>query len=121
MEAYAAEPTPQNAINEKAIVDSEAVGEAIRRAVKRAGAKSGEVAVAIYSLTDKVITFIHTIVPDALRGRGIATQLVLAGLASARERGLQVIPKCPVFAAYMRAHPETHDLLADEGRTLLGL
>ena len=47
VEAYAAEPTPQNAINEKAIVDAEAVGEAIRRAVKRAGAKSGEVAIAI--------------------------------------------------------------------------
>src|SRR5256885_7079413 len=47
VEAYAAEPTPQNAINEKAIVDAEAVGEAIRRAVKRAGAKSSEVAVGI--------------------------------------------------------------------------
>jgi predicted GNAT family acetyltransferase len=81
----------------------------------------GEVAVAIYALTDDVITFIHTIVPDALRGRGIATQLVLAGLASARERGLRVIPKCPVFAAYMRGHPETHDLLANEGRRLLGI
>lgn len=81
----------------------------------------GELAVAIYALTDEIITFVHTIVPDALRGQGIATQLVLAGLASARERGLRVIPKCPVFAAYMRAHPETHDLLADEGRVLLGV
>ena len=33
VESYAAEPTPQNAMNEKAIVDAEAVGEAIRRAV----------------------------------------------------------------------------------------
>ena len=40
VESYAAEPTPHNAINEKAIVDAEAVGEAIRRAVKRSGAKS---------------------------------------------------------------------------------
>src|ERR1700722_209845 len=47
VEAYAAEPTPQNAINEKAIVDAEAVGEAIGRAVKRAGAKTRDVAVAI--------------------------------------------------------------------------
>src|SRR5258707_15186108 len=47
VEAYAAEPTPQNAINEKAIVDAEAVGEAIRRAVKRAGAKTSDVAVEI--------------------------------------------------------------------------
>ena len=61
------------------------------------------------------------IVPEALRGQGVATQLVLAGLASARERGLQVIPQCPVFAAYMRSHPDTHDLLADQGRALLGL
>lgn len=76
---------------------------------------------AIYELTGEVITFIHTIVPEALRGHGIATQLVLAGLASARERGLKVIPRCPVFAAYMRGHPETHDLLAQEGRTLLGI
>ena len=29
VESYAAEPTPHNAINEKAIVDAEAVGEAI--------------------------------------------------------------------------------------------
>ncbi|MGB8326056.1 MAG: pilus assembly protein PilM [Steroidobacteraceae bacterium] len=47
VESYAAEPTPQNAMNEKAIVDAEAVGEAIRRAARRAGAKSREVAIAI--------------------------------------------------------------------------
>lgn len=81
----------------------------------------GEVAVAVYALEGAQITFIHTIVPEALRGHGIATLLVLAGLASARERGLQVIPRCPVFAAYMRGHAETHDLLAPEGRVLLGL
>ena len=39
VESYAAEPTPHNAINEKAIVDAEAVGEAIRRAVKRSGGR----------------------------------------------------------------------------------
>ncbi len=47
VESYAAEPTPLNSVNEKAIVDVEAVGEAVRRAVKRSGAKSKEVAVAI--------------------------------------------------------------------------
>jgi type IV pilus assembly protein PilM len=47
VESYAAEPSPPNAINEKAIVDSQAVGEAVRRAVKRAGARSRECAVAI--------------------------------------------------------------------------
>jgi type IV pilus assembly protein PilM len=47
VESYAAEPTPPNAINEKAIVDAEAVGEAIRRAIKRSGSKAKEVAIAI--------------------------------------------------------------------------
>ncbi|HEY5624709.1 MAG TPA: type IV pilus assembly protein PilM, partial [Gammaproteobacteria bacterium] len=54
VESYAAEPTPPNAISEKAIVDADAVGEAIRRAVKRSGTKSKEVAFAISG--DAVIT-----------------------------------------------------------------
>jgi len=47
VESYAAEPTPPSSVSEKAIVDAKAVGEAIRRAVKRAGAKATDVAVAI--------------------------------------------------------------------------
>ena len=47
VESFAAEATPPNAINDKAIVDAEAVGEAIRRAVKRSGTKTRETAVAI--------------------------------------------------------------------------
>lgn len=47
VESYAAEPTPPNSINEKAIVDANLVGEAIKRAVKRSGARAKEVAVAI--------------------------------------------------------------------------
>ncbi|HUO81509.1 MAG TPA: pilus assembly protein PilM [Gammaproteobacteria bacterium] len=47
VESYAAEPTPPNAINEKQIVDAAAVGEAVRRAVKRSGARSRDAAIAI--------------------------------------------------------------------------
>src|SRR5579864_4361987 len=72
VEAYAAEPTPQNAINEKAIVDADAVGEAIRRAVKRAGAKSGDVAVAISG--DAAITKVIQM-PRALRAGDLEAQV----------------------------------------------
>src|SRR6478672_7150691 len=72
VEAYAAEPTPQNAINEKAIVDAEAVGEAIRRAVKRAGAKTGEVAVAISG--DAAITKVIQM-PRSLRANDLEGQV----------------------------------------------
>lgn len=47
VESYAAEATPPNSINEKAIVDANLVGEAIKRAVKRSGARAKETAVAI--------------------------------------------------------------------------
>ena len=47
VESYAAEPTPHNAVNEKAIVDANSVGEAIRRAIKRSGVRTRECAVAI--------------------------------------------------------------------------
>ncbi|HSY07313.1 MAG TPA: pilus assembly protein PilM [Steroidobacteraceae bacterium] len=72
VEAYAAEPTPQNAINEKAIVDAEAVGEAIRRAVKRAGARSTEVAVAISG--DAAITKVIQM-PRGLRTADLEAQV----------------------------------------------
>ncbi len=80
VEAYAAEPTPQNAINEKAIVDAEAVGEAIRRAVKRAGARSSEVAVAMSSEVavaisgDAAITKVIQM-PRALRSGDLEAQV----------------------------------------------
>lgn len=54
VECYAAEPSPPNSITEKSIVDADAVGEAVRRAVKRAATKSSEVAIAISG--DAVIT-----------------------------------------------------------------
>jgi type IV pilus assembly protein PilM len=47
VECYAAEPSPPNSITEKSIVDSDAVGAAVRRAIKRAATKVTEVAIAI--------------------------------------------------------------------------
>ena len=71
-ESYAAEPTPPNAINEKTIVDAPAVGEAIRRAVKRAGTSSKEVAIAISG--DAAITKIIQM-PKRLSARELEGQV----------------------------------------------
>ena len=78
-------------------------------------ALDGELAVAEYVLRPGAIEFTHTFVPEPLRGRGVATRLVEAALASARARHLAVTPTCAMFAAYMEGHPETHDLLAVDG------
>ncbi|MEN8107981.1 MAG: pilus assembly protein PilM [Pseudomonadota bacterium] len=47
VESYAVEPLPPNSVVEKNITDIEAVGEAIRRAVKRSGSRTRHAAVAI--------------------------------------------------------------------------
>jgi type IV pilus assembly protein PilM len=74
VESYAAEATPQNAINEKAIVDADAVGEAISRAVKRAGAASREVAIAISG--DAAITKVIQM-PRSLKDAELEAQVEL--------------------------------------------
>jgi type IV pilus assembly protein PilM len=74
VEAYAAEATPHSAINEKAIVDAHAVGEAIKRAIKRSGARAKEVAVAISG--DAAITKVIQM-PRSLGGRDLEAQVEL--------------------------------------------
>ena len=69
-----------------------------------------------YKIDGNTITFEHTVLPEELRGRGLAGKLAAASLASARERKLQVTPVCEVFVNYMKKRPETHDLLSPEGK-----
>ncbi|MGB5209274.1 MAG: pilus assembly protein PilM [Gammaproteobacteria bacterium] len=71
VESYAAEATPQNAVNEKAVVDPDSVGESIRRAVKRSGARSRECAIAINgdAAITKVIQMPATLSHNELEGQ----------------------------------------------------
>jgi len=72
----------------------------------------GHTAVAHYRLAPGVITFTHTEVEPALRGRGIGSALVRGALEAARDRGLKVAATCPFVSAYLGKHPEFADLLA---------
>ncbi|RKF20524.1 N-acetyltransferase [Altericroceibacterium spongiae] len=55
----------------------------------------------------------HTYVPDAMRGKGIAAELVKALVADAREKGFTVVPQCSYVDAAFRRHPEWADILAE--------
>jgi type IV pilus assembly protein PilM len=72
VESYAAEPTPPNAMNEKTLVDPQAIGEAIRRAVKRSGARTREAAIAISG--DAAITKVIQM-PRGLRESDLEAQV----------------------------------------------
>ena len=72
----------------------------------------GGIAAAYYELRSGAVAFVHTVVPERLQGRGIASILIKAALADVRKRGLKVIVECPFVARYIERHPEEQDLLA---------
>jgi uncharacterized protein len=65
-----------------------------------------------YRMQDGVMLLVHTEVPPALEGRGLAARLVRAALDYAQARGLKVQPRCSYVRVYMKRHPETASLLA---------
>jgi len=69
-------------------------------------------AVLDYQRGDGVVSLVHTGVPAAIGGRGVAAALVRAALDHARAEGLKVVPACSYVAAYFKRHPQDADLLA---------
>jgi len=65
-----------------------------------------------YRRDNGTITILHTGVPDAIGGRGIAGDLVRAALDHARAAGWKVEAQCSYSSAWIGKHPEYHDLLA---------
>ena len=76
----------------------------------------GQLCVANYHLVDGVMRIVHTAVPSALGGRGIAAELVGAAFAYATANGIKVEPWCSYVRAYMKRHPETQALLPADFR-----
>lgn len=58
------------------------------------------------------IAITHTVVPEAIGGRGIAGRLVQAALEYARGAGLKVVPRCSYARSYLDRHPEYASLRA---------
>lgn len=74
----------------------------------------GDVGVLTYSEQDGKLFLLHTEVPEALEGQGIASRLVRAALDHARDKGEKVVPFCPFARAYIQRHKEYAELLAEE-------
>src|SRR6266496_5891165 len=72
----------------------------------------GAVAFANYRLTPQAVIITHTETPRALRGRGIASELVKGALDLIRADGRKVIAGCGFVVDYLRRNPEFADLTA---------
>jgi predicted GNAT family acetyltransferase len=62
------------------------------------------------------IVYIHTGVPPALEGHGLANKLAHTALEDARAAKLTVVPQCPFVAQYIREHSEYLPLLSPSER-----
>jgi len=72
----------------------------------------GAVAFANYRLTPQAVIITHTETPRALRGRGVASELVKGALELIRADGRKVIAGCGFVVDYLYKHPENADLMA---------
>jgi hypothetical protein len=73
---------------------------------------NGAMAFANYRLTPDAVIITHTETPAALRGRGIASELVKGALEMIRADGLKVVAGCGFVVDYLQKHPEYADLEA---------
>jgi predicted GNAT family acetyltransferase len=72
----------------------------------------GAVAFANYRRTATADIITHTETPHALRGRGIASELIKGSLELIRADGRKVIAGCSFVVDYLEKTPENADLVA---------
>lgn len=73
--------------------------------------RDGHLAYLEYTMAGRVLQLIHSEVPEAMRGQGVASELAHSALEWAREQGVKVDVICPSVAAYLEKHPEYADLV----------
>nr|WP_106625847.1 GNAT family N-acetyltransferase [Bacteroides sp. Marseille-P3684] len=66
----------------------------------------GEVAYVSYKVHSGRLEIKHTVVPAALSGRGLASQLVQAAFDYARANGLGTAATCPYAKSWLGKHPD---------------
>ena len=73
--------------------------------------RDGHVASLQYTVAGNVLALLHTEIPEALRGSGVASTLAQTALDWARDHHLKVDVVCPFVAAFLETHPEYSDLV----------
>jgi uncharacterized protein len=81
----------------------------------------GHTAFAEYRLKPGHIVLPHTVVPPEFEGKGVASALARHAFGYARDHGLKVIPTCPFMSAWVKKHPEQHDIVDESCKAELGI
>lgn len=72
----------------------------------------GQEAVIGYEKSGDVYDLQHTFVPEGLRGRGVAEQLVTGALEQIQRQGAKFVPTCPYIQSFLKSHPQYQEAAA---------
>ena len=67
-----------------------------------------------YRWQNGVIVFMHTFVPDAGQGKGIAGKLAGFALEYVKEKDLKMKLYCPYMRTYVNKHPEYKEFIKEQ-------
>ena len=76
--------------------------------------EDGEIAYLEYRFYKKDIALMHTVVPEALGGKGIASALAEYAFDYAKKEKKLVMVYCPFVSGYVKKHPEVKEQLDKE-------
>lgn len=65
----------------------------------------GQLAIVNYRLEGDRISITHVFVPETLRGRGVAADIMDGVVADAKKRGLVIVPVCSYAQSYLERKP----------------
>lgn len=68
--------------------------------------ENGEIARLEYRFYKDNIAMMHTVVPEIMKGKGVATALAKSAFEYAKTLNKKVMVYCPFVAAYVKKHPE---------------
>jgi uncharacterized protein len=66
----------------------------------------GRLAELLYRTNGNRLVLVHTEVPEALGGHGIAGKLVIAAVDKAAASSMTVVPLCPFARSWLEKHPD---------------
>lgn len=65
-----------------------------------------------YQVRGEKIYLIHTEVPEALQGQGVAEALVEKAFTHIENKGQKVVPLCAYVQFFLKKHPEWNGIVA---------
>lgn len=80
----------------------------------------GSVAELVYERDEGRLIIVHTGVPEAIEGRGIAGQLVRGAVQLAIDEKRIVVPWCPYVCRWLREHPDVAATVEIDWKSMAG-